>query len=133
MNTQVSVKNFRIFDQEGASINFKPITILTGCNSSGKSSIVKSLLVQKEFLLKAAEDLITGKFRPSQYSVKFTLPNINLKSFKSTVNKKHPDQPIIHSYVADSLIFGFKVELSFMHKDSDLFDRAWLQSCPILG
>lgn len=134
MNTQVSIKNFRIFDQEGASITFKPITILTGCNSSGKSSIVKSLLVQKEFLRKASEDLIrTGKFRPSQYNVEFTLPNINLKSFKSAVNKNHPEQPIILSYVADSLIFGFKVELSFMHKDSDLFDRAWLQSLRIFA
>ena len=75
----------------------------------------------------------TGKFRPSQYYVEFTLPNINLKSFKSAVNKSHPDQPIILSYVADSLIFGFKVELSFMHKDSDLFDRAWLQSLRIFA
>ena len=132
MRTQTTAKNFRIFDQEGVSIRFKPITILTGCNSSGKSSIVKSLLVLKEFLRKASDDLIrTGRFRPSQYCVEFTLPNINLKSFRSAANKNYPDQPIVLSYTADSLLFGFKVEFSFMSKDSDLFDRAWLQSLSI--
>ena len=132
MNTQITVKNFRIFDQDGIRVGFKPITILTGCNSSGKSSIVKSLLFQKEYLRKASEDLIrTGKLRPAQYCVEFTQPNINLKSFKSAVNKNHPDQPIVLSYIADSLLFPFRVELSFNSKESDLFDRAWLQSMTI--
>ena len=62
MNTQVGIKNFRIFGSEEATVGFKPITILTGCNSSGKSSIVKSLFILKEFVRKASDDLIrTGK------------------------------------------------------------------------
>lgn len=132
MNTQFEIKNFRVFGLDGAAVGFKPITILTGCNSSGKSSIVKSLLFLKEFFRKASDDLIrTGKFRPSQYNVEFTLPELSLKSFSSAVNRLHKDQPIVLSYTAHSLEFNYKVELSFCRKESDAFDRAWLRSMSI--
>lgn len=42
MYTDYTVKNFRIFDEEGATIPLRPVTLLTGCNNTGKSSIVKS-------------------------------------------------------------------------------------------
>ena len=42
MNIVYTIKNFRVFDKNGATMPIKPLTILTGCNSSGKSSIVKS-------------------------------------------------------------------------------------------
>lgn len=132
MNTQLKIKNFRVFGLDGASVGFKPITILTGCNSSGKSTIVKSLLILKDFFRKASDDLIrTGKFRPSMYSVEFTLPELNLKSFSSTVNRLHKDQPIVISYTASSLEFDYKVELAFRRKESDAFDRAWLHSMSV--
>lgn len=132
MNTQLEIKNFRVFGLDGASIGFKPITILTGCNSSGKSSIVKSLLFLKEFFRKASDDLIrTGKFKPALYNVEFTLPELNLKSFDGVVNRLHKDQPIVLSYTARSLEFDFKVELSFIRKESDVFDRAWLHSMAV--
>ena len=38
MNNTYTIKNFRVFDEKGATLSIKPITILTGCNSSGKSS-----------------------------------------------------------------------------------------------
>lgn len=132
MNTQVGIKNFRIFGSEGATVGFKPITILTGCNSSGKSSIVKSLFILKEFVRKASEDLIrTGKYKPSQYNIDFTLPELKLKSFSSAVNLMGKDKPIVISYTAKSLFFDYKVELSFRPKESDVFDSAWLSSMSI--
>ena len=45
MNIHYKLKNFRVFGEKGAEIDIAPITILTGCNSSGKSSITKSLLL----------------------------------------------------------------------------------------
>ena len=132
MNTQLGIKNFRVFGQEGATVGFKPITILTGCNSSGKSSIVKSLFILKEFVRKASYDLIrTGKYNPSQYNVDFTMPELKLKSFKSAVNLTEKDKPIVISYTAKSLFFDYKVELSFRPKESDVFDSAWLSSMAI--
>lgn len=50
MNTKLTLKNFRVFDnKQGGTFNLAPITILTGCNSSGKSSVVKALLLLKDF------------------------------------------------------------------------------------
>ena len=46
--SQINLKNFRVF--KDLSFPIKPITILTGPNSSGKSSIVKALLLLQDNL-----------------------------------------------------------------------------------
>ena len=46
----LGLKNFRVFDQEGHLFEFAPITLVTGANNSGKSSILKAMmLLQKSF------------------------------------------------------------------------------------
>ena len=70
MDTKLTIKNFRVFDEEGVSIDLKPITILTGCNSSGKSSIVKAMLLVNSFLKGLKQD------------------NVNYFSLKTLENKK---------------------------------------------
>ena len=50
MNTKFSIKNFRVFDENGVKIELAPITILTGKNSAGKSSIVKAITLLDSFL-----------------------------------------------------------------------------------
>lgn len=45
MNTKITIKNFRVFDEDGVTFELNPLTILTGCNSSGKSSMVKAILL----------------------------------------------------------------------------------------
>ena len=45
MNPIFSLKNFRSFGVEGADFELAPITVLTGCNSAGKSSLVKALML----------------------------------------------------------------------------------------
>lgn len=47
MLTELSISNFRIFDDE-ITVRFRPITILIGRNSSGKSSIIKFLLMLQQ-------------------------------------------------------------------------------------
>ena len=44
---ELKVSNFRLFDDE-VTVRFRPITVLIGRNSSGKSSIVKFLLMLKQ-------------------------------------------------------------------------------------
>ena len=53
MNLSYGIKNFRVFDKNGTRFNIKPITILTGANCAGKSTLVKSLLLLKSFIDKA--------------------------------------------------------------------------------
>lgn len=44
-NPIFSLKNFRSFGEEGADFELAPITVLTGCNSAGKSSMAKALML----------------------------------------------------------------------------------------
>ena len=44
---ELKLSNFRLFDDE-VTVRFRPITVLIGRNSSGKSSIVKFLLMLKQ-------------------------------------------------------------------------------------
>ena len=56
MKYQYKVKNFRVFDEDGVKLDMAPITILTGCNSSGKSSFVKSMLLVNSVLKRLSSD-----------------------------------------------------------------------------
>ena len=49
MLTELKLTNFRLFDDE-VTVRFRPITILIGKNSSGKSSIIKFLLMLQQSL-----------------------------------------------------------------------------------
>lgn len=62
MKTQFSIKNFRAFDEKGIEVEMAPITILTGSNNSGKSSIAKGFVLYNNVLsgLKLTEDLFKG-------------------------------------------------------------------------
>jgi AAA15 family ATPase/GTPase len=48
----IGIKNFRVFS-EREDFEFAPITVLTGMNSSGKSSLVNALVVLKRYFNKA--------------------------------------------------------------------------------
>ena len=47
MLTELKLTNFRIFDDE-VTVRFRPITILIGRNSSGKSTVIKFLLMLQQ-------------------------------------------------------------------------------------
>ncbi len=88
MNSKVTIKNFRVFDEVGATIDFKPITILTGGNNSGKSSVVKALLLLKDFCHKIQIDYEDGKkVDLKNYVMDFhKLPNSILGSFNHVIH-----------------------------------------------
>jgi len=48
MLTEIYLRNFKAFGKKGSRIPCKPITLIFGENSSGKSSILKSLLALKQ-------------------------------------------------------------------------------------
>jgi len=49
MLKELKISNFRIFDEE-VTVRFRPITVLIGRNNSGKSSIIKFLLMLQQSL-----------------------------------------------------------------------------------
>ena len=61
MYTDFTIKNFRIFDEKGTIVPLRTITILTGCNNVGKSSIVKALCLLKDFCRQIEAEYEDGK------------------------------------------------------------------------
>ena len=76
MLTELKLSNFRIFDDE-VTVRFRPITVLIGRNSSGKSSIVKFLLMlqqsaeygRSQFLTPEGGRVSLGAFRSLKNSI----------------------------------------------------------------
>jgi predicted ATPase len=73
--THLSLENFRLF-KEKTSFVLAPITILTGTNSSGKSSLIKSILLLKANFEK----------NKSIEEIDFSIGDHNLNNFKNTLN-----------------------------------------------
>lgn len=134
MNCKYLVRNFRVFDTQGAEISLRPITILTGCNSSGKSSLVKSLLLLKNYVEQAKKDRrINGKFCPQAYPLDFTLPGMKLGSVETSRNRNSQiDDPIEIAYniTTNGSLMEFNVSLRFKQKIEDDVN-AWLDSFTI--
>ena len=60
MLTELKLTNFRIFDDE-VTVRFRPITVLIGKNSSGKSSIIKFLLMLQQSLDLGRSQFLTSE------------------------------------------------------------------------
>lgn len=130
MNNRYTVKNFRVFDEQGVTIDVKPITILTGCNSSGKSSLVKSMILFESFLNSIRKDVEAGrKINLSNYYLDFTRhPNNALGNFLRVVNRDTEDNTITFEYEVYSHLLGENVVISikFGQADNDDLNDGYL-------
>ena len=89
MITDFQIKNFRVFGNRETFVDIAPITILTGCNNSGKSSITKALCLMSDFCRQIRDDLDLGKkLNFSNYKWDFQRKPFNLMgSFNHVINK----------------------------------------------
>lgn len=116
MKYQYKVKNFRVFDEDGVKLDMAPITILTGCNSSGKSSLVKSMLLVNKVLDKLSRDgkLTTG------IKLDFTEnPNNLLGTFDNIIHRGSDSKNITIEYTVPSLLLNEDVVIAMT------FSRHW--------
>lgn len=110
---KLGVENFRVFNGE-FGFNFLPITILTGTNSSGKSSLIKAIRLIKDSIwktemndfrcfheLKVNDELNIGNFdywvnnRSGSNEFSFILPwnfNFNFGEYSLKLSYKRSDQ-----------------------------------------
>lgn len=113
MRYQYKVKNFRIFDEDGVKLDMAPITILTGSNSSGKSSLVKSMLLVNEALGKLAH---AGELS-SDIRIDFTTaPNNLLGTFDNVIHRGSVNKDITIEYTIPSLLLNENVVVSITLK-----------------
>ena len=120
MNTKYTIKNFRVFDEKGATVDIKPITILTGCNNSGKSSIVKSMVLLDSIVGDIHRDYAEGKkIYSGKYKLDFTTKKTSsLGNFNRVIHNGSTDKTIEFHYRIFSKLLGDYLTVKFT-LDSD--------------
>ena len=132
MNTQLTIKNFRVFDENGVRIDIKPLTILTGCNSSGKSSIVKAAFLLNSFMKQINTAIEKGEnIEISKYKLDFTqYPNNLLGRFDKIIPDSSSSHKVTLGYTVHSCLISKDVDVEFVFavdKNDDL-NNAFLVS-----
>ena len=132
MNTKFTIKNFRVFDEKGVSIDIKPLTILTGCNSSGKSSIVKAAFLLNSFMKQVNKAIENGEeIELSKYKIDFTgYPNNLLGRFDKVIPFGSSSQKMTLGYTIHSCMLSkdVDVQLVFAADKNDDLNNAYLES-----
>ena len=117
MDTKLTIKNFRVFDEDGVSIDLKPITILTGCNSSGKSSIVKAMMLINSFLKGLKQDNINDFSLKTLENKKIdfnSYPHNLLGRFDKVVHNKSKQNCFSVEYTNYSFLLSQEVHVKFV-------------------
>lgn len=97
-NPIFTLKNFRSFGEEGADFELAPITVLTGCNSAGKSSLVKALwLLAMQPVGSTFED-VEGKRNLPSMELKATAKELMLGGYNRLVHSLNKDGDIELTY-----------------------------------
>ncbi len=121
MDRLFTVKNFRIFDEKGTSFCLKPITLLTGQNGSGKSSLTKAIMLMHDFLTKELPE--HSSFNPISQALDFTRPSLKLGGFDIEKNYNSDSDYISFGYSVCPRVaypyLTFDVEYRFRKKDED--------------
>ena len=132
MNTNLTIKNFRVFDENGVSFEFNPITILTGSNSSGKSSVVKAVFLLNSFLAQIKKAVANGDaIELEKYKLDFTqYPNNLLGRFDKVINGNSNNKAIFIGFSVHSLMLSKEiyVNLVFSSDENDVLNNAFLES-----
>ena len=126
-NPIFSLKNFRSFGEEGADFELAPITVLTGCNSAGKSSLVKAQLLLEPVL----KEIVKGK-GASDLELHVSGKELMLGRFSKIINNHDTNGKVSFSYEVFSnyLYDKVRVTLEFVKKN-DVVDNGDLSSISI--
>lgn len=124
MNTKFRIKNFRVFDEEGALFNIAPITLITGANSAGKSSFAKACLLLESFLKQINRNIEKCKLDFMTY------PLNTLGQYDKTIHKGSKSKKITFSYsiYSDYLFDDIEVTLVFNRDEYDELNNGLLES-----
>jgi AAA15 family ATPase/GTPase len=112
-----------VFDNKGVTFEVKPITILTGCNSAGKSTVVKAMLILKQFFVQI-KNAIDTKAPVNLFEYKIDVATEDLKSlgnFMNTIHRGSDSSEITFEYTIYSLLLSkdINVSLTFVVDQND--------------
>ncbi len=128
-STQFSLKNFRVFDhKQGATFNLAPLTILTGCNSSGKSSVVKAILLLRDFF----EQMRTQNIADCKLDFGNKLAKLGSYDIARNCNsRKGSKMTFAYTVRPDNMDKDFRVQLTFGTEKEDTLNNGFLTSAII--
>ena len=129
MRADLTIKNFRVFDhKQGATIKLAPLTILTGCNSSGKSSVVKALLLLRDFF----EQMGSEKFVDCKLDFTNTITQLgNFDVVRNNKSNKGSKMSFAYQIYSTLLKEDMRVELTFSADKDDLLNNGLLDKIVI--
>lgn len=135
MKTRLSIKNFRVFDENGVVFELNPITILTGSNSSGKSSVVKAIFLLNSYLAQIKKAIENDEpIELNKFKLDFTTyPNNLLGRFDKVVHEASATKTVTIEYTVHSLMLSkdVNVQLVFSDNENDELNNAYLESITI--
>lgn len=111
-NPIFSLKNFRSFGEEGADFELAPITVLTGCNSAGKSSLVKAQLLLEQAL------------KDEKANLHVSDKELKLGNFSKIINNRAKNGIVTFLYVTHSKLLyeDVRVTLEFIDNNDVVGD-----------
>ena len=127
MELEYSIKNFRVFDKEGTSFTLKPVTLLTGANCAGKSTLVKSIKLLKGYFDKCSRYKFDA---PGAVDISFEEDNININGIDSVINNKSGDyKDVVFTLTKPSITKNVKysIEYTFASREGDYFNNGCLK------
>ena len=101
---KIGFKNFRKF-QDFPTIDLGEITILVGGNNAGKSTLVKAILLMRDFLKSRIEsvDREGNVFKSVKPQFKFDAEHVNIGEFYRAFCRQSPSKE-------DTMVFTMKID-----------------------
>lgn len=130
-NYTFGLKNFRIFDEKGAEFEIAPITILTGSNSSGKSTVIKAIMLLKNFTEQIIKDFSKGNVSElKSYNLNLINELHNLGLFENIKNKFSESEEVTLLFSKFSWFVNgdITVEYTFINDKDSLLKSGNLKS-----
>ena len=113
MEMELKIKNFKCFKE--VSISFADITVLSGVNGSGKSTIVQALLLQKKFFDENQDiikEVIQKKTTPRPVLLNDKNDGgLNLVNSREILNDDSPDEDFIQFNIIESKTKRYSIKL----------------------
>lgn len=139
-NPIFSLKNFRSFGVEGADFELAPITVLTGCNSAGKSSLVKAILLlsidngigrdgasRQKSISETKNSIFSDMYYPS-HILKVTSRELGLGRFDKVLHRNAKEGLLTLSYKMWSKYLGEELDVTrlFRANSNDILNNGEL-------
>jgi predicted ATP-dependent endonuclease of OLD family len=136
MINKIGIQNFRVFGDEVSQFKLAPITVLTGCNSSGKSSVIKSMMLLKNYLKDFKDDYLKNEMRPiSSYPLEFNQGIHKLARFNKSLNRYSNHDEMVFSWAKYSLFANkeIQIELTFIENKENILGNGILDRLKVLS